>query len=225
MTGTLYVVATPVGNLEDMTFRAIRTLKEADLIAAEDTRRTRKLCTHFDIHTPLTSYFAHNELAKLDPLIAMLQAGRRIALVTDAGTPGIADPGYPIIRAARAASIPVVPVPGACAFIAALSAAGLPATRVTFVGFLPEKKGRRQTLLEALAPLHHTLVFYVAKWDVTRILREIAEVMGMREAVLCRELTKVHEEFRRGTVEQLAGWSEREEVRGEFVLLIGGEEE
>lgn len=222
--GTLYVVATPIGNLEDMTLRAIRVLKEVHLIAAEDTRRTRTLCAHFDIHTPLTSYFAHNEAVKTDPLITALKAGKNIALVTDAGTPGISDPGYPIVRAAREAGIPVVPVPGACAFIAALSASGIPTTRFTFVGFLPEKKGRRRALLEIVSPLNHTLVFYIAKWDVIKILNEMVEVFGDRPAMICRELTKIHEEFRAGTIQQLAGWGERAETRGEFVLIIAGKE-
>lgn len=220
--GTLYIVATPIGNLEDMTLRAIRTLQTVDVIAAEDTRRTRILCTHYDIHTPLTSYYAHNEAAKTDALIDALQAGKRVALVTDAGTPAISDPGFLVVQAAHAAGIPVVPIPGACGFVAALCAAGIATTRVTFIGFLPEKKGRRRALWEALLPLHHTLVLYLAKWDAARLLREMTELMGGRTAVLCRELTKVHEEFRRGTVEQLAGWCERTEIRGELTLVVEG---
>lgn len=221
--GILYVVATPIGNLEDITLRALRILKEVDLIAAEDTRRTRALCAHYDIHTPLASYFAAKEEAKSEGLLTQLKAGKRIALVTDAGTPGIADPGYTVIAAARAVGFPVVPIPGACAFVAALSAAGTPTTRFSFVGFLPEKKGRRRALLESLVPLHQTLVFYLAKWDAARYLREIAELpefMGERPAVLCRELTKVHEEFRAGTVVQLAGSCEREPPRGEMTLIV-----
>ncbi|MBI2346846.1 MAG: 16S rRNA (cytidine(1402)-2'-O)-methyltransferase [Deltaproteobacteria bacterium] len=220
MTGTLYVVATPIGNLEDITLRALRILKEADLIAAEDTRRTRKLCAHYDIHTQLISYALHNEASRTDELIAAVQRGKNVALVTDAGTPGIADPGYLVVRAAREAGLPVVPVPGACAFIAALSAAGIPSTRFSFVGFLPEKSGRRRALMESLAQLQQTQIFYVAKWDLSRILKEMVAIFGVRDAMITRELTKVHEEFRAGTLEQLAGWAERESPQGEFTLIV-----
>ncbi|MBI4366474.1 MAG: 16S rRNA (cytidine(1402)-2'-O)-methyltransferase [Deltaproteobacteria bacterium] len=222
--GILYIVATPIGNLEDITFRAVRILKEVDCIAAEDTRRTRGLLTRYDIHTPLTSLHAHNEATKGEALIRLVQGGKRVAYVTDAGTPGIADPGTTIVQAARAAGLPVVPIPGPCAFVAAASASGFPTSRLHFVGFLPEKKGRRQTVLEQLAHGSATIVCYVAKWDAARYLAECAAVFGERRAMICRELTKVHEEFREGTLPQLSGWIEREGARGEFVLLISGKE-
>ncbi len=224
MVGTLYVVATPIGNLEDITHRALRILGEVALIAAEDTRRTRKLLTHYGISKPMTSYHGHNEDQRTAAFIDRLQAGESIALVSDAGTPGISDPGFRIIQAAREAQIPVVPIPGPSAAITALSAAGFPTTRFTFIGFLPEKKGRREGLLAQLAQLPHTLVMYVAKWDVKKYLPELLAIFGNREAVVCRELTKQFEEFRRGTLQELAQWAQHTEIKGEVTLIVGGSE-
>lgn len=223
MSGTLYIVSTPIGNLEDMTLRGIRILKEVGLIAAEDTRRTQNLLNHFEIRTPLTSFFAHNEEFKSDVIIAALEKGKNVALVSDAGTPGLSDPGYKLIREAIDLNIPVIPIPGASALLAALVPSGMPTHRFSFVGFLPDKKGRRASLLEEVKNLRHTIVFYVAKWDVQKILREMAEILGDREAVICRELTKVHEEFRRGKLSELAQYVERTPPRGEFTLLVSGE--
>lgn len=223
MTGTLYIVSTPIGNLEDMTLRGIRILKEVDLVAAEDTRRTKNLLNHLEIHTPLTSFFAHNEEFKSDVIIAALQRGKNVALVSDAGTPGLSDPGYKLICEAIELKIPIVPVPGASALLAALVPSGMPTHRFSFIGFLPDKKGRRVALLEEIKTLRHTLVFYVAKWDVQRVLREMVEVLGDRDAVICRELTKVHEEFRRDKLSDLAKHVEHTPPRGEFTLLVAGE--
>ncbi len=223
MSGTLYIVSTPIGNLEDMTLRGIRILKEVDLVAAEDTRRTKNLLNHLEIHTPLTSFFAHNEEFKSDVIIAALEKGKNVALVSDAGTPGLSDPGYKLICEAIELKIPVVPVPGASALLAALVPSGMPTHRFSFIGFLPDKKGRRVSLLEEVKSLRHTLVFYVAKWDVQKVLREMVEVLGDRDAVICRELTKVHEEFRRAKLSDLAQHVERTPPRGEFTLLVAGE--
>lgn len=221
-TGTLYVVATPIGNLEDITARALRLLREVAVIAAEDTRHTRKLCTHFGIGTRMVSYHGHNETRRANELLALLQRGESVALVSDAGTPGIADPGYRIIRAARDAGIPVVPIPGPSAIIAALCAAGLPTTRFTFVGFLPEKSGRRATCIAELAVLPHTLVFYVARWDLAKYLAELRAGLGDREAVVCRELTKQFEEFREGRLSELAEWAAHKKSKGEMTVVVHG---
>lgn len=222
--GTLYVVATPIGNLEDITARALRILREVAVIAAEDTRHTRKLCTHFGIGTRMISYHGHNETRRAQELLALLQRGESVALVSDAGTPGIADPGYRIIRAARDAGIPVVPVPGPSAIITALCAAGLPTTRFTFVGFLPEKSGRRATCIAELAPLPHTLVFYVARWDLAKYLAELQAGLGDRTAVVCRELTKQFEEFKSGRLSELTVWAEAKKIKGEMTVVVQGSE-
>lgn len=221
MAGTLYIVATPIGNLEDITARALRILGEVDLIAAEDTRHTRKLLTHFDIHTPLTSFFQGNERAKADRVVAQLLEGKDVALVSDAGTPGISDPGYPLLVRAIEAGVAVVPIPGPSALTAALSAAGLPTDRFTFVGFLPDKKGKRRAALEALAKLPQTLVLYVSpyKWPAT--IADCAAILGDRPACLCRELTKLHEEFDRATLSELARRRGERPLKGEVVLVIG----
>ncbi len=220
MSGTLYIVATPIGNLEDMTLRALRILKEVDLIAAEDTRHTRKLLSHFDIHTPLTSFAQMHERTKSGHLLNLLQEGKNIALVSDAGTPCISDPGYPLMAAAREAAIPVVPVPGACALIAALAAAGLPTDRFTFIGFLPDKEGKRRRILEEAKAYDHTLVFYLSKWKAQKQIAEMAAIFGTRPAVLARELTKLHEEFVRGTLDALAAHTKKLPPKGELVLVI-----
>jgi 16S rRNA (cytidine1402-2'-O)-methyltransferase len=220
----LYIVATPIGNLEDITLRALRILKEVDLIAAEDTRRTIKLLNYYNIKTPLTSYFEHNKLTKGPALLRQIKEGKKVALVTDAGTPGISDPGYQLIRLALNDEIPVIPIPGPSALTAALSAAGLPTHEFLFIGFLPVKKGARRRALEALKDLPYTLIFYQSPYKLNRHLEDYLEVLGDRAVVLCRELTKIHEEFWRGT---LAGarqaWGEKE-IRGEITLVIAGAE-
>jgi len=218
--GTLYVVATPIGNLEDLTLRALRVLKEVDLIACEDTRRTRGLLTHFGIHAPVTSYFAHSTLAKGAALLRALADGKSVALVTDAGTPGISDPGFLLVRAARDAGIPVVPVPGPSAMIAALSAAGVPADRFVFDGFLPVKPGRRRHRLEALRALETTIVCYESPHRVLASLEAIGQVFGDAEIVVARELTKQFEEIVQGSPARLREHFGQHEVRGEFTLVI-----
>jgi 16S rRNA (cytidine1402-2'-O)-methyltransferase len=220
MSGTLYIVATPIGNLEDMTLRAIRVLKEVDLIAAEDTRHTRKLLTHFNIHTPLTSFFQGNERAKADQIIAELKAEKNVALVSNAGTPCISDPGYPLLVRTVLEGIEVHPIPGVSAVIAALSAAGLPTDRFTFIGFLPDKTGKRKNVLKELSGFTHTLVFYVSPWKVQATLKDILEVLGDRSAVLCREITKIHEEFVRGQLSQILEHIEKHPPKGEITLII-----
>jgi 16S rRNA (cytidine1402-2'-O)-methyltransferase len=216
----LYVVATPIGNLEDLTLRALRVLKEVDLVACEDTRRTRGLLAHFDIHVPVTSYFAHNTLAKGEALLRALGEGKSVALVTDAGTPGISDPGFLLVRAARDAGIPVVPVPGPSAVIAALSAAGVPADRFVFDGFLPVKPGRRRHRLEALRALEMTIVCYESPHRILASLEAIAQVFGDAAIVVARELTKQFEEIARDAPARLREHFARREVRGEFTLVI-----
>jgi 16S rRNA (cytidine1402-2'-O)-methyltransferase len=218
--GTLYVVATPIGNLEDLTMRALRVLKEVGLIACEDTRRTRTLLTHFGIHVPVTSYFEHNKLAKGPTILRALQEGTSVALVTDAGTPGISDPGFLLVREARAGGIPVVPVPGPSAVVTALSAAGIPADRFVFDGFLPVKPGKRVHRLEALRDLEMTIVCYESPHRVLASLEAIAQVFGQIEIVVARELTKQFEEILRGTPSALHERFAVGTVRGEFTLVI-----
>jgi 16S rRNA (cytidine1402-2'-O)-methyltransferase len=218
--GTLYVVATPIGNLEDITLRALRVLKEVHLVACEDTRRTRALLTHFGVHVPVTSYFEHNKLAKGEVIVRALREGRSVALVTDAGTPGISDPGCLLVREARAAGIPVVPVPGASAVIAALSAAGVPADRFVFEGFLPVKPGRRMHRLEALRALGMTVVCYESPHRIAATLEAIGRVFGDLEIVVARELTKQFEEIVRGPAEGLRARLAGAPARGEFTLII-----
>jgi 16S rRNA (cytidine1402-2'-O)-methyltransferase len=218
--GILYVVATPIGNLEDLTARARRVLGEVDVVACEDTRRTRGLLTHFGIRASLTSYFEHNKLAKGEALVRLLQEGKSVALVTDAGTPGISDPGFLLVRAAREAGIPVVPVPGPSALIAALSAAGVPADRFAFDGFLPVKPGRRVHRLEALRSLETTVVCYESPHRILSSLEAIGQVFGEAEIVVARELTKQFEEIVRGTPAGLREHFARGPVRGEFTIVI-----
>jgi 16S rRNA (cytidine1402-2'-O)-methyltransferase len=218
--GTLYVVATPIGNLDDITLRALRTLREVNLIACEDTRRTRVLLSHFGIHVPVTSYFEHNKVAKGEALLRTLTEGKSVALVTDAGTPGISDPGFLLVRAARDAGIPVVPVPGPSAVVAALSAAGIPADRFVFEGFLPVKPGRRLHRLEALRALEMTIVCFESPHRILASLDAIGQVFGDAEIVMARELTKQFEEIVRGTPARLLEHLARSPVRGEFTLVI-----
>ena len=219
-TGTLYVVATPIGNLEDITLRALRVLKEVGLVACEDTRRTRTLLSHFGIHVPVTSYFEHNKLAKGPAILKALREGTPVALVTDAGTPGISDPGFLLVKEAREAGIPVIPVPGPSAVVTALSAAGVPADHFVFDGFLPVKPGKRIHKLEALRELETTLVCYESPHRILATLGAIGQVFGQVEIVVARELTKQFEEIVRGTPQALLERFAAGPVRGEFTLVI-----
>jgi 16S rRNA (cytidine1402-2'-O)-methyltransferase len=219
----LYLVATPIGNLEDITLRALRILKEADLIACEDTRQSQKLLNHFGITTRTTSYHEHNEAAKAQELVAELERGAHIALITDAGMPGISDPGYRVVALAVERGVRVIPVPGASAVLSALSASGLPTDAFQFHGFLPAKQGQRRKELEAVRNSLSTQVFYEAPHRALEALQDIVEILGAeRKIVLAREITKLHEEFLRGPASQvLQTLSERGGVKGEIVLLIG----
>jgi 16S rRNA (cytidine1402-2'-O)-methyltransferase len=221
MAGTLYIVATPIGNLEDLSFRAVRVLREADRIACEDTRHTRRLLDHYGIEKPLLSYHEHNEKERTEELLRELEEGRSVALVSDAGTPLIADPGYRIVHAARERGIPVSPIPGASAIMAALSAGGLATDAFLFAGFLPAKARARRRALEGWQSLEATLVFYEAPHRVVESLRAIAEVMGDRRVAVARELTKIHEEFLDGTAASIADTLEaRPAIKGEFTILV-----
>ncbi len=220
--GTLYVVATPIGNLEDMTFRAVRVLKEVSLIAAEDTRKSGLLLKHFGIETPMTSYFEHNKMAKLDRILDALASGD-VALISDAGTPTISDPGYELVREALAQLHEVVPIPGPNAIVAALSASGLPTDRFTFVGFLPRKASERAALLQGVAQAPDTLIFYESPHRIRESVDALLAAFGPeREVVLAREVTKLHEEFWRGPLAEAAGHLMVTEPRGEFTVLVAG---
>ncbi|MDO8526860.1 MAG: 16S rRNA (cytidine(1402)-2'-O)-methyltransferase [Deltaproteobacteria bacterium] len=219
---TLYIVATPIGNLEDITLRAVRILKEVDLIVCEDTRHTRKLLTHFDIHTPLASFFEHKEESKLNPLLAKLVEGKNLALVSDAGTPGISDPGFRLIRAAVAKQIPVVPLPGACAAITALQGSGFPTDHFFFAGFLPEKPGKRQKYIESLKTFPHTIIFYLSPWKAAKQLQELSQILGERQVCMAREITKIHEEFWRGSLIELTEKICAKPPKGEITLIVSG---
>jgi 16S rRNA (cytidine1402-2'-O)-methyltransferase len=222
MSGTLYIVSTPIGNLEDITLRALRILREVDLIACEDTRHTRKLLDHHGIAKAAVSYHDHNESARTVDLIQKLQGGANIALVSDAGTPLISDPGYRLVEAAAAAGISLVPLPGPSAAIAALAASGLPTDSFRFNGFLPPKSTPRRKLLEELKGETCTLIFYEAPHRILDALEDVTAVMGSRPVVVARELTKIHEEFLRGTAAEVrARLADRALVRGEITLLIG----
>ena len=220
--GTLYLVSTPIGNLEDITLRALRILKEVDLIAAEDTRQTRRLLTHYDIHTALTSYFEGNQQVKCDKLIALMKAGEMIALVSDAGTPIISDPGYPLLSACIAAGIPIVPIPGASAVITAASVSGLPLHNFAFEGFLSPKSGKRKRRLSLLADEERTLIFFESPHRICRFLKDILDVIGDRDIVITRELTKKFEEIFRGNVSEALQKFHDTEPRGEFTIVIAG---
>jgi 16S rRNA (cytidine1402-2'-O)-methyltransferase len=218
----LYVVATPIGNLEDITLRAIRVLKEVSVIACEDTRQTRKLLEHYGIATRSISYHEHNEAQRTQELLARLQEGGSVALVTDAGTPLISDPGYRLVTAAIAAGIAVIPLPGASAVLTALAAAGLATDSFRFCGFLPQKSGQRRKLLEELQAESCTLIFYEAPHRILEALRDIEAIYGDRPVVVGRELTKIHEEFLRGSAGEIRAQLEaRDAVKGEITLLIG----
>jgi len=221
--GTLYVVATPLGNLEDLTLRALRVLREVSLVACEDTRRTGQLLAAQNLKTPTTSFFEHNERWKGERILEQLRAGRDVALVSDAGTPGISDPGFRLVRDARAEGLPVVPVPGPSAVVAALSVSGLPTDRFRFVGFLPQRTLARQKALLELRADPDTLVFYESPMRLTAMLADAVAALGDREAFLCREATKLHEEYRRGRLSELLALLEaRARVRGEIVLVVAG---
>jgi 16S rRNA (cytidine1402-2'-O)-methyltransferase len=218
--GTLYVVATPIGNLEDLTLRALRVLKEVDVIACEDTRRTRQLLVRYGMSTAVTSYFEHNKLKKGEVLLRRLHEGRSVALVTDAGTPGISDPGFLLVKQARAAGVRVVPVPGPSAVATALSAAGIPADRFLFEGFLPAKPGRRLVRLRALRDVEIPVVLYEAPHRLLKTLRAIGEVFGEIPLVVARELTKQFEEIRVGPPSEQVAHFESRAIKGEFTLII-----
>ncbi|HEY3285971.1 MAG TPA: 16S rRNA (cytidine(1402)-2'-O)-methyltransferase [Gemmatimonadaceae bacterium] len=223
--GTLYIVSTPIGNLGDLSARALETLRSVDAILAEDTRHTRALLSHFDIHTPLESYHEHNEAATTPSLVGRLQIGARLALVSDAGTPLLSDPGARLVQAAVSAGVPVVPIPGASALLAALVGAALPADRFTFFGFVPRKGPERRALLADVAALRHTAVLYEAPNRVADTLRDLAAAgAGDRLAVVARELTKQFEEFCRGAVSALAAQFAEAAPRGEVVIVVQGGE-
>lgn len=224
MSGTLYLVATPIGNLEDITFRAVRTLKEVQLIAAEDTRHTGLLLKRYGIATPLCSFYSYNQREKAPELIRRIQQGADVALVSDAGTPGISDPAVALVSQAVEAGIRVVPIPGPTALIAALVASGLDTSQFVFAGFLPVKSGRRARALEDLAGESRTVVIYESPHRIARTLEELARALGDRPAAVCRELTKIYEEFERGTLSQLAERYQSKNPKGEFVIVISGKE-
>jgi 16S rRNA (cytidine1402-2'-O)-methyltransferase len=219
--GTLYLVATPIGNLEDMSPRAIRILREAKLIAAEDTRHTRQLLTHFDIHIPLTSYYEHNKLIKQDDILATLSLGD-VALVSDAGTPAINDPGYELVKAALASGYPVSPIPGPSAPIAALAASGLPTDAFLYLGYLPRKSSERKEFIQRVAGLPYTMVFLETPHRLLDSLDDLFTIFGDRPMAAARELTKLHEEFIRGTISEIKEHFITNEPRGEFTLVIAG---
>jgi len=223
----LYLVATPIGNLEDITLRALRVLKEADLIACEDTRQTQKLLNHYGIAARMISYHEHNEMTRAPELVLELERGARVALVTDAGMPGISDPGFRLISLAIRHRVPVVPIPGASAFLAALVASGLPTDSFRFSGFLPAKRGQRRQALESIKASPRTQIFYEAPHRVKEALQDVIEVLGnARHIVIAREVTKIHEEFLRGRAsEVLETLKTRGDIKGEITLLIGKGEE
>jgi len=218
--GTLYVVATPIGNLEDITLRALRILKEVDLIAAEDTRHTKQLLNHFDIHTPLISYYREKEAERSEELVQKLLAGDTIALVSDAGTPGISDPGAVLVKKAREAGITIVPLPGPSALTAALSAAGIVDGTFLFLGFPPAKKGQRQKLLSTFIEAPWALVFYESPHRIDALLADVLEILGDRQAFWARELSKLYEDLQAGSISQLLELATGKKNRGEFVLII-----
>lgn len=221
--GTLYIVGTPIGNLEDMTFRAVRILQTVDLIAAEDTRHTGKLLQHFQIKTPQISYHEHNRSSRIPELLEHLINGKTIALVSDAGMPGISDPGYELVKMCVEAELPVVPIPGATAVITALSVAGLPTERFVFEGFLPAKGQQRRSHLEFLKTEARTLIFYESPHRLRDTLQDLAEIFGAhRQIVIARELTKLYEEFWRGTITNAINYYSQHEPQGEYTLVLAG---
>ena len=217
---TLYLVATPIGNLEDITLRALRVLRECDIVAAEDTRRTGQLLKHFGISKPLLSYFQFNEARRSEEILERLRRGEKVALVTDAGSPGISDPGERVVKAAIAARLRVESVPGPCALVAALTASGLPTDEFHFIGFLPHKSGQRRNQLKSLKAFAGTLVLYESPYRIQKLLAELNEVFPERDVVLARELTKKFEEFLRGQPAQLLELTQKRSLKGEFVVLV-----
>jgi 16S rRNA (cytidine1402-2'-O)-methyltransferase len=218
---TLFIVATPIGNLGDMTYRAVETLKNVALVASEDTRTSRVLFQRYEIATPLTSFHAHSTERELERIVAELRAGKDVALISDAGTPGISDPGYRLIRAVIECGIKVSPIPGPSAVVTALSASGLPTDKFLYLGFLPLKKGR-QTLLNSLKVEERTVVFYESVHRIEKTLCQLQEYLGgERKIVVARELTKLYEEFFRGTIAESVIWAREKKPRGEFVVLLG----
>lgn len=222
--GILYLIATPIGNLEDISQRALRLLGQVNLIAAEDTRQTRKLLAHFDIHTPLTSYYEHNKLSKLNEILEALAKGD-VALVSNAGMPGLNDPGYELVRAALAAGYTVSPVPGPSAPLAALVASGLPTDAFLYLGYLPRKPTERRRLLERVADLPYTLIFLEAPTRLRSALEDLLAVLGDRQTAIARELTKLHEEIYRGSLAEAREYFRLHEPRGEFTLVVAGNRE
>lgn len=223
--GILYLVPTPIGNLEDMSYRAVRILKEADLIAAEDTRNTRKLCNYFEIQTPVVSYHEHNKETSGEKLIHKVKEGMKIALVSDAGMPAISDPGYELVYAAIQEKVTVVPLPGANAALPALIASGLSCQPFYFYGFLNRSKKEKKMELEGLKKQTGTLVFYESPHRLKETLTSMHEILGNRKGAICRELTKKFEEFIRGSLEEIVEWAHQDEIRGEFCLIIEGADE
>ena len=222
MAGKLYICATPIGNLEDITFRAVETLKKVQLIAAEDTRHSGTLLSHYDIHTPVTSYHEHNRFEKAEVLLSRLKEGDDIALITDAGTPVISDPGEILVQRAREEGIEVLTLPGPCAMIAALSVSGIPGRRFCFEGFLPADNTERRAVLEELKDETRTVILYEAPHHLKGTLKELAKTLGERQVAVCRELTKLHEEALIMTLPEAADYYGENEPKGEFVLVIGG---
>lgn len=217
----LYIVSTPIGNLEDITLRALRTLKEVDLITAEDTRHTQILLNKYEIKTPATSFHSHSSDEKIEQIVKMLKEGKNIALVSDAGTPGISDPAYALIRRALDEEIKICPIPGASSLLAAVVVSGLPMDKFVYLGFLPLKKGR-QTLLKSLTDEPRTIVIFEAPHRIARTLNDLKTYLGDREIAVCRELTKMFEEVLRGTISQAIEHFEKKNPKGEFVLVVKG---
>ena len=220
--GTLYPVSTPIGNLEDITLRALRVLKEVDLIAAEDTRRTKKLLNHYQIKTPLTSYFEHSSFKKTQSLLSQLKKGKEIALVSEAGTPSISDPGFKLTKRAIENRLKVVPIPGASASIAALSASGLPTNSFIFEGFIPRKPGKRRNFFLSLKDQEKTLIFYESPRRLITTLKDLLAVLGDRQIVIARELTKIFEEMIRGRTSEVIELLEDKTIKGEITILVSG---
>jgi 16S rRNA (cytidine1402-2'-O)-methyltransferase len=223
--GILYLVPTPIGNLEDMSFRAIRILKEADVIAAEDTRNTKKLCNYFEIDTPIVSYHEHNKETSGEKLIQKVQQGLKVALVSDAGMPAISDPGYELVTAAVSERVTVVPLPGANAAITSLIASGIVCQPFYFYGFLNRSKKDKRVELESLKRQSATIIFYESPHRLKETLSVIHEVLGNRKIAICRELTKKYEEFIRGSIEEVIQWAQTDEIRGEFCIIVEGSTE
>lgn len=222
--GKLYVVSTPIGNLEDITYRAVNILKEVEIIACEDTRNTKKLLSKYDIHTKLISCHNYNEEKRSALILEHIQNGKDIALVSDAGTPVISDPGYRLIKNMKDQHIEIIPIPGASAAITALSISGLPSDRFLFVGFLPDKEGKRKKKLEDLSQEKATLIFYISKWKLAKTFKNMLDVLGNRKACFCRELTKLHEEIVHTDLEDLSDRYSEKAVKGEITLIVGCED-